>query len=230
MLRTRSGENRRGDQPDRSIHVLGLCSATASCSSCQGHAGCAITIWRLGKSRATTSRWMGRESPRSSPPPPGMPAPSPVVPVCTVTGIPSASAVSKIGYTARSSGRKPCAVGCSFRPRNPRSRTVRCSSTTAASPLPGSTDANPRNASGCARTQPATKSLVTGGNPLCVSASHAKQHTEHVRGAEDLRHLIDVVVRQRRVEIRLARGAVRAQRVVDVFGSRRMHVHIDRPH
>ena len=49
---------------------------------------------QFGKSAATASRWIGRDTSSFRLPPPGMPAPRPVVPVCTVTGIPSAVAVS----------------------------------------------------------------------------------------------------------------------------------------
>jgi len=52
-----------------------------------------------------------------------------------------------------------------LRPRRPRSRTARSSSVVAVTPLCGSTDANPTNASGCAPAHSATKSLVTGAHP-----------------------------------------------------------------
>ena len=122
-------------------------------------------------------------------PPPGMPAPSPVVPVCTVTGIPSAAAVSKIGYTTRWSGRNPCAVGCSFSPRRPSSRTARSSSATAASPLSGSTDANPTNASGCS-TRASGDEVVGDRRQTGVRLRVPReQHPEHVGGAEHVGHL-----------------------------------------
>ena len=161
-----------------------------------------------------------------------MPAPSPVVPVCTVTGIPSAAAVSKIGYTARSSGRKPCAVGCSFRPRSPRSRTARSQlARPRRRPCSGSTDANPTNASGCARDAAGDEVVRDRRQPGVASPRPTRTaHRARRRRGTPSAICVDVVVRQRRAEVRLARGTELAHRVVDVLGSRRVHVHVDRPH
>ena len=57
-----------------------------------------------------------------------------------------------------------------------------------------------------------------------------EQHAEHVGGAEHVGHLRDVVVRQRRAEVRLAGGPELAERAVDVLRRRRMDVNVDRAH
>ena len=62
------------------MYTLGLCTAMASASSCQGNEGWARMMSSSGKSAATSSMHIGLEYFRRTPPPPGMPAPIPVVP------------------------------------------------------------------------------------------------------------------------------------------------------
>src|SRR6202012_353174 len=69
-----------GDHPLRSMYTLGLCTEMASASSCQGKDGWARMIWTPGNPAAPSSPAIGLEYFRRTPPPPGMPAPIPVVP------------------------------------------------------------------------------------------------------------------------------------------------------
>src|SRR6185295_16895545 len=95
---TSDGEKYFGDQPDRSMYTFGLCTSIASCSSCQGHAGCAITMFSDGKSAATSSMYgIGRAKPNFTPLPPGRPAPTPVVPEWNSTISPSSCAFAHNG-------------------------------------------------------------------------------------------------------------------------------------
>ena len=130
-----------------------------------------------------------------------MPAPSPVVPVWTVTGMPSADAVSYSGYTARSSGRNPARSDAASGRADPSSRTARSSSVTAASPLSGSTDAKPMNASGWSRAH-ARDEVVGDRRQTGVGLGVPReQHAEDVGGAEHVGHLVHVVARERRAEV-----------------------------
>src|SRR3954447_11570769 len=70
-----------GDQPDRSMCTRGLWVATDSASSCQGNDGWARMMSMSGKSTATSSTSIGLEYFRRIPPPPRVPAPTPVWPV-----------------------------------------------------------------------------------------------------------------------------------------------------
>ena len=63
------------------MYTFGLWTAIASASSCQGNDGCARMILSSGKSAATSSTAIGFEYFKWTPPPPGIPAPIPVVPV-----------------------------------------------------------------------------------------------------------------------------------------------------
>ena len=55
------------------MYTCCLCSATEIASSCHGNEGCASTIFRSGKSTATSSTCIGFEYLRRMPPPPGEP-------------------------------------------------------------------------------------------------------------------------------------------------------------
>ncbi len=66
-----------GLQPDRSIQMFGLCSASDNASSCHGQLGCAQMICMSGKAIATSSSSIGFEFCRRRPPPQRMPLPMP---------------------------------------------------------------------------------------------------------------------------------------------------------
>lgn len=55
-----------------------------------------------------------------------------------------------------------------------------------------------------------------------------EQHAEHIGGAKDIGHLLHIVTGKHRAEVGLARRAEVAHRVVDVLGSRRVNVNVDR--
>ena len=63
------------------MYTLGLWTAIASASSCHGNEGWARMMSSAGKSAATSSTSIGLEYFRCTPPPPGIPAPMPVVPL-----------------------------------------------------------------------------------------------------------------------------------------------------
>ena len=68
--------------------------AIDSASSCQGKDGCASTIFRSGKSTATSSTCIGFEYLSRMPPPPRMPEPTPEWPVWKSAGSPASSITS----------------------------------------------------------------------------------------------------------------------------------------
>ena len=174
MLRTRSGANRRGDQPERSIHVLGLCMATASCSSCQGHAGCAITIWRFGKSAATVSRWIGRESSSFMPPAAGHARAEPGR--AGVHASPGCRARRRSRRSGTRRGRRgeiPARWDAASARADRARRTARSSSRDRGLALERVDRREPDERVRMGTRTPATKSFVTGGRPVLVSASHA---------------------------------------------------------
>ena len=108
-------------------------------------------------------------------------------------------------------------------------RTARSSSVTAASPFSGSTDANPMKASGWSRAHCATKSFVTGGRPVFVSASHASSTPSTSAARNTSAISVDLVARQRRAEVRLARGPKSPIAASTYSGRRRVDVEVDRP-
>jgi hypothetical protein len=133
---------------------------------------------------------------------PGMPAPNPVVPVWTSTGMRSSDAASHSGYTrgrpARSPARADGASGRADQHAHRRSSSV----TAARRPWRidgGEADEGVRMVA-CGR---ATKSFVTGGRPVLVSASR-EEHAEDVDG-EHVGHLVHSMAQECRSEVGLAR-------------------------
>jgi hypothetical protein len=78
-----------GAHPDISQYTLPLWSATVVVSSTHGQPGCAMRIFRSGKSAASRSIAAGCAWRMTAPMPPGSPAPMPVVPTSIITAAPS---------------------------------------------------------------------------------------------------------------------------------------------